>query len=81
MTDQEDSNMPEKTLRKRQETKHPRLSLSGMCECVFQYACMCRVHSSAWPPLDIFCARIAVFILSGSVMSALECDATLRLLK
>ena len=35
MTDQEGSGMPEKTLRKRKETKHPHLPLSSVCKCVF----------------------------------------------
>lgn len=37
MTDREDSSMPEKTLRKRKETKHRRLSLSSMCK---MYLCV-----------------------------------------
>ena len=50
MTDREDSSMPEKTLRKRKETKHPSLSLSSMCKYV--YVCV-HVCAGTMPPQEL----------------------------
>lgn len=84
MTDREDSSMPEKTLRKRKETKHPGLSRSRMCKCVSVCAGYMPLRSLGVPERLIFCAcpitnSCVRSVTAERVMGTLECDAIQRL--